>query len=123
MVPPTAAEQCPFQGALEMLGKRHTLAILWTLQQRAPRRFNGLRDAAGINPVTLSNRLGELEARGILYRKAYNEAPPRVEYGLTEKGEGLLAVLDELAAWAEDYDEAQDVARDGPPESPSARTR
>lgn len=98
---PEAKEHCPFEGALEMLGKRHTLAILWTLQQREPRRFNEIKAAAGINPVTLTNRLKELDERGIVARTEYNEAPPRVEYGFTEKGRDLLAVLDELEAWAD----------------------
>lgn len=115
MAPPTPTEQCPFQGALEMLGKRHTLAILWTLQQRAPRRFTGLKEAAGVNPVTLSSRLTELEEAGVVSRREFNEAPPRVEYGLTEKGEALLVVLDELEAWATEHDEA------GGAQAPAAR--
>lgn len=109
MVPQKASEQCPFQSALEILGKRHTLSILWTLQQDDPRRFNEIKEAAGINPVTLTDRLGELADRGILSRREFPEAPPRVEYGLTEKGRDLLVVLDDLEAWADAYGETDGV--------------
>lgn len=107
MVPQKASEQCPFESALEILGKRHTLAILWVLQQDAPRRFNEIKEAAGINPVTLTDRLGELADRGILARREFPEAPPRVEYGFTEKGRDLLVVLDELETWADRHGESE----------------
>lgn len=108
MVPPQPAERCPFQSALEFLGKRHTLSILWVLQQDDPRRFNEIKEAAGLNPVTLTDRLGELTDRGILVRREFDEAPPRVEYGFTQKGRDLLVVLDDLETWADRHGESEE---------------
>lgn len=96
-------ETCPFQHALEMLGRRHSLAILWALQQRAPRRFTELKRALGLNPVTLSERLSDFEACGVLDRRVFSETPPRVEYDLTLKGRDLLGLLDTLQQWAKKY--------------------
>lgn len=96
----TGKERCPFQDALEILGKRHVLTILWVLQQRSPRRFTGVKQAVGVNAVTLSERLRELEAAGIISRAQYAETPPRVEYDLTKRGRGLLVILDDLSRWA-----------------------
>lgn len=96
-------EPCPFQHALEMLGRRHALEILWALQQRSPRRFTEIKRALGLNPVTLSERLDEFESCGVLDRTVYGETPPRVEYGLTKKGRDLLVVLDNLSKWAKTY--------------------
>jgi len=37
-----------------------------------------------------------LEQEAILLRRSYDESPPRVEYELTEKGEALLPIIDEM---------------------------
>ncbi|MFJ9213375.1 winged helix-turn-helix transcriptional regulator [Streptomyces sp. NPDC102264] len=66
-----------------------------------PRRFTELRAALpGISPHTLTSRLRQFEAHGIVTRTAYAQIPPRVEYRLTPLGEGLHDVLNAMAAWA-----------------------
>lgn len=76
------------------------MTLVWLLQQREPRRFNEIKRALEINPVTLTQRLGELEAGGVVRRHTYNQAPPRVEYSLTQKGRDLVPLMDQLSAWA-----------------------
>lgn len=34
--------------------------------------------------------------------KSYDVIPPKVEYSLTDKGESLMKVLDELCKWGEE---------------------
>jgi DNA-binding HxlR family transcriptional regulator len=61
------------------------------------RRFSQLENACpGISPRTLSERLRVLESEEIVERRSFAESPPRVEYELTEKGRGLLPVIDEM---------------------------
>ena len=57
----------------------------------------------GISPNTLSERLKELTAAGLLTRQAYSEVPLRVEYATTERADALKPVFSHLQAWAEDY--------------------
>ena len=57
----------------------------------------------GISPRTLSERLRALEEGGILLRTSYPERPPRVEYELTEKGRGLLPVIDEMRRYGHQW--------------------
>ena len=54
------------------------------------------RSLEGISPRTLSLRLRALEADGIVERHTYPEVPPRVEYALTEKGEALVPLIDDM---------------------------
>lgn len=103
---------CPFQETIDLLSKRHALTILWLLQQESPRRFTDFRNSLEINPVTLSQRLSELEKAGILTRTAFKQTPPRVDYALTGKGEDLLPLMDALCQWARKHapEEAPEAA-------------
>ena len=48
----------------------------------------------------LARQLKELEADGIIVRKAFPEIPPRVEYALSEKGKTLIGIMESLAMWS-----------------------
>ena len=64
-------------------------------------RFTEFRRALGtITPATLVQRLGELEAAGVLRREVRDARPPHVEYVLTAEGKELRSLLEALAAWA-----------------------
>ena len=91
---------CPFQEAIDLLSRRHAMTIIWLLQQQSPRRFNDIRRGIDVNPVTLTQRLEELEQCGVVSRKAFKQIPPRVEYSLTQKGADLIPLMDQLSAWS-----------------------
>ena len=44
----------------------------------------------------LTQQLRELEEDNIIERKVYNQVPPKVEYYLSDYGQSLSAVLDNL---------------------------
>jgi peroxiredoxin/DNA-binding HxlR family transcriptional regulator len=56
-------------------------------------RFDGLQRELGISRRALAERLAALVDHGILHKQRYTERPPRFDYLLTERGEGLLPVL------------------------------
>ncbi|WP_254829855.1 winged helix-turn-helix transcriptional regulator [Haloglomus salinum] len=89
---------------LALLGKRHTLAILYRFaSDSTPWRFGELETDLGISPTTLSERLTELTAAGFLDRHSYDERPPRVEYTATPRLEGLKPAFTELYRWSGEY--------------------
>jgi DNA-binding HxlR family transcriptional regulator len=100
---PGLSQCCPFQEAIDLLSRRHAMTIIWLLQQQSPRRFNDIRRGIDVNPVTLTQRLEELEQGGIVSRKAFKQTPPRVEYSLTRKGADLLPLMDQLSAWSQKH--------------------
>ncbi len=76
--------------------------ILYLLSQNQPVRFNEMKRRLGtITYKTLSSQLKDLEADGMVRRKEYPQIPPKVEYSLTNKGETLLPVLEQLCEWGE----------------------
>ncbi|MGB0651738.1 MAG: winged helix-turn-helix transcriptional regulator [Thermoplasmatota archaeon] len=103
MATPAAPDCCPFSDAMTLLGRRYALPIIWALRQESPRRFNDIKKQLGVNPVTLSQRLSELDEAGIVSRTAYQETPPRVDYALTESGLALFPVLSALEDWVCSY--------------------
>ena len=91
--------------AVELIGKRWSGAILYVLLQRPdPMRFSDVRAAVPqLSDRLLSERMKELEARGIVERHVHAESPVRVEYELTTMGRSLEPALEELRRWALHY--------------------
>lgn len=70
--------------------------VIWHLRA-GPRRFNELRlDIPPISVKVLSQRLRELEGRGVITRTIQPTTPPSVEYSLTPLGTELLPALDAI---------------------------
>jgi DNA-binding HxlR family transcriptional regulator len=93
---------CPrLHEAVELVGKRWTGAILSVMLQGGPMRFSGIAQAVpALSDRLLSERMKELEARGMVERRVGGAAPARVEYELTEMGREIAPALGELEAWA-----------------------
>ena len=95
-----------FHGAIELIGRRWTGAIIFLLL-KSRLRFAALRDAIpDITDRMLSERLQELEQEGIVERTVLPEAPIRVEYSLTAKGRALAAAVDAISDWAHKWGDA-----------------
>ena len=85
--------------ALKVIGDKWSGLLIRELTA-GPRRFGALQEALpGISPRTLSQRLDTLEAACIISKKIFTEAPPRVEYTLTPKGEDLTPILQSMIQW------------------------
>ncbi|MFK0206298.1 winged helix-turn-helix transcriptional regulator [Agrobacterium sp. NPDC090283] len=70
--------------------------VIWHLRA-SPRRFNELRlDIPPISAKVLSQRLRELESRGVVIRTIQPTKPPSVEYALTALGQELVPALDAI---------------------------
>jgi DNA-binding HxlR family transcriptional regulator len=97
----SAKHVCPhFHGAVELIGRRWSGAILYALTD-GPLRFAELRESVpGMSDRLLSTRLKELEDAGVVTRTVEDDPPVRVTYALTDKGESLGPVIGGLRDWA-----------------------
>ena len=92
-----ASEMCPIGTCMELLGGAWTPNVIWHLQ-KAPRRFSELEaDMKPISAKVLSQRLKELEAKGVVSRAVMDTSPPSVEYALTELGRELVPAIEAIA--------------------------
>lgn len=81
------------------------------LLSEGPKRFNELRRGIpGITQHMLAAQLRDLEKSGLVLRHDYEQAPPRVEYELSEAGKALRTVGDALHDWANTYVPVSDDA-------------
>ena len=94
---------CPrYHEAVELVGKRWTGAILYVLLEGGRLRFSQIAQAVpALSDRLLSERMKELEARGIVARHVSDGTPVKVCYELTEKGRQLAPALGELKSWAD----------------------
>jgi len=70
----------------------------------ASRRFGRLRQSIpGVSEKMLTQQLRELEADGLVARKAYSEAQAKVVYSLTERGKALNAAAASICHWGDQF--------------------
>jgi len=93
---------CPSRQVMARLGEKWTMLAIVALQD-GPMRFGALqRKIEGVSQKMLSQTLRNLEADGLVLRRAFDEMPLRVEYQLTEKGTSLLPLIHAIKRWAEE---------------------
>lgn len=93
-------EECYVRYAMNAIGGKWKLLVIWTIYQNGVIRFNDLqRKVDGISSLMLSKNLKELENDFLIIRHQYNEIPPRVEYELSELGQKLILALNFLNEW------------------------
>jgi len=98
--PRPARSGCPIATSLEILGDRWTLVIVRDMLTGKRRFAEFLASPERITTNVLTDRLGQMEAAGLVEKAPYQERPRRFEYRLTRKGRGLLPLLQELSRWA-----------------------
>ncbi|HLH64877.1 MAG TPA: helix-turn-helix domain-containing protein [Solirubrobacteraceae bacterium] len=95
------ASCCPlYHEAVELVGRRWTGAIIRVLMD-GPLRFSEIAQAIPeLSDRLLSERMKQLEARGIVRRTVIPGPPLRVRYELSRMGAELGPALIELQRWA-----------------------
>jgi DNA-binding HxlR family transcriptional regulator len=93
---------CSIARSLDVLGQRWTLLIMREALAGAT-RFAQFRDALGVAPDVLTERLATLTQAGVLDRAPYQEPGHRTRqaYELTPAGRELLVVLGALQQWGD----------------------
>jgi len=95
--------ECPIETALTLFGEKWKFLIIRELLF-GPKRFMHLRQAInGISERMLSVKLQALVEDGLVSKKVFPQVPPKVEYSLTELGQTLTKVFEELYDWGEMY--------------------
>ncbi|WP_227997599.1 winged helix-turn-helix transcriptional regulator [Nocardia australiensis] len=94
-------EVCGMSLAIDVVGGKWRLHLMWVLGD-GPKRFGEIRRLLeGVSEKVLAENLRHLEAGGVVVREVFAEVPPRVEYSLTALGEDLNVALRPLELWGD----------------------
>ena len=92
---------CPLEGFMSTISKKWALLIVNAIGTYGKLRFSRIMEELhSICPRTLSDRLKQLQAEGLIERDFFAEIPPRVEYSLTKDGIDLRKSIIPLLKWA-----------------------
>ncbi len=97
-------DETGFSYTLSLISGKYKMVILYCLMEFTVVRYSELkRYIKPISHKTLSSSLKDLEKDELIIRKEYPQIPPKVEYSLSEKGQSLMRILDELCVWGETH--------------------
>ena len=97
---------CPARTAVEIISSKWAVVTLFALSDGPLRHGELVELIGGVSRKVLTQTLRHLQHNGLVERRAYAEAPPRVEYGLTELGRTLDEPIRRLTEWARTNGEA-----------------
>jgi DNA-binding HxlR family transcriptional regulator len=98
----TSLKNCSVEG-LKILGDYWTLQIIQELASGC-KRFSELeRSIEKSNPTTLASRLKRMESEGIIVRQEETVDKISVVYSLTEKGRGVLPILEQINIFSQQF--------------------
>ncbi|BBI33288.1 winged helix-turn-helix transcriptional regulator [Cohnella abietis] len=93
-------DNCNVNVALDIIVGKWKSIILLQLMFRGTKRFGELRKLIPeITHRMLTSQLRELEENDLIKRVVYPEIPPKVEYSVTEYGQTLMPILNEMHKW------------------------
>ena len=92
---------CLLEGIIDVSSKKCALLVINANGNYGRLRFNELKEELhSISPKTLADTLKQLQNEQLLKRESFAEIPPRVEYSLTEDGQGLREAVVPILKWA-----------------------
>jgi DNA-binding HxlR family transcriptional regulator len=94
----------PIEATLDVIGGKWKPLVIYQLKD-GTLRFNQIvsRVQPRITQRMLTKELRELEKDGFVIRKVYPQVPPKVEYSLTETGQSIIPILDQLCDWGSEH--------------------
>jgi DNA-binding HxlR family transcriptional regulator len=93
-------ELCPVESFTEMLGGKWKLLIINTIRKKGVVRFGQLATSIpNISRKVLTDQLKSLHKNNLISRKQFQQIPPKVEYSLTKKADGLCSVFKTIEDW------------------------
>ena len=94
--------RCPLEYGLSIFGGKWKSRIICVLFHQKTLRYSELRhEMSNITDAVLASTLKELMNDDLVHRESFDEIPPRVEYSLTDKGESVVPILQDICKWSD----------------------
>ena len=89
----------------DIVGCKWSLSVLEAVKSDIVRPGEIQRSIDGISTKVLNERFNKMLRYGILEKNIFPEVPPRVEYHLTAFGKKFIAILDQIDALQNEFQE------------------
>ncbi|GAA0846076.1 helix-turn-helix domain-containing protein [Bifidobacterium pullorum subsp. gallinarum] len=93
----------PSEATMDVIGGKWKVIVLCHLSYGPKRTSEIKKQMPDITQKMLTQTLRELEEDGIITRTVFNQVPPKVVYELSELGDSLQPILDQICDWGEKY--------------------
>ena len=98
--------RCPIEPTWQILGKRHALHIIKTMETQEFFRFTELKQLIPeISGTVLSERLDDLEKLNLI-QKHEDSNTAKIKYSLSEKALEFKPIIDSMITWIEKWDKS-----------------
>ena len=105
-----ALTDCPLTAALNVIGGKWSLIILYWLDE-GTKRFNQLRKLMPtISHKVFAATLRDLEREGLITHTVYAEVPPKVEYAISGYGRSVRPLIEAVRKWGREHLERKRLA-------------
>ncbi|CAK8054323.1 winged helix-turn-helix transcriptional regulator [Eupransor demetentiae] len=95
--------ECPVTYTLDIINSRWRIFIINALLHDKQRNSELLKLLPNISQKVLTENLRFLEEKKIIRRVVYPVMPPKVEYELTELGESIRPLINQIYEWGTKY--------------------
>ncbi|MFB6192836.1 MAG: winged helix-turn-helix transcriptional regulator [Candidatus Nanohaloarchaea archaeon] len=96
-------EWCALKSTSKILGHKWVPVITYHIYENEEIRFSAIKEeVGGITNKTLSNNLDRMEEQGIINRNVEDDKPVKIRYELTEFGERLIPLVEEMISWGQE---------------------
>ncbi len=96
-------EWCALKSTSKVLGHKWVPVITYHIYDNDKIRFSEIKkEVGGITNKTLSNNLDRMEEQGIINRNVEDDKPVKITYELTEFGERLIPLVEEMISWGQE---------------------
>ena len=94
---------CALKSTSKILGHKWVPVITYHIHDNTPARFSEIKQEIGdITNKTLSNNLDRMEEQGVVDRKVEKEKPVKITYELTDFGESLIPLVEDMISWGQE---------------------
>jgi DNA-binding HxlR family transcriptional regulator len=94
----------------DVIGCKWSVSVLRAVAVGVSRPGALERHVQGISTKVLSERLRKLTTYGLLAKHVYAEVPPRTEYSLTQNGQKLVSIIDQISLLDDEIKSAEQGA-------------
>jgi len=95
-------EWCALKSTSKILGHKWVPAITFHIHDNEEIRFTEIQEkVGGITNKTLSDNLDRMQEQGLIERNVEDEKPVKISYELTDFGERLIPLIEQMINWGQ----------------------